>query len=147
MVSPGVSYLITSIVPKLVTPPATLYALFELLKHLGHGDAIPRSLTTKASFAGLSLSSIVAYAVLKVWYTNVVNWRERRALGAKSVPVVKGKWPGNVDVMLKMVHAFHNDYVAQIFEDWSQEYGTVFNIRMLWDDMVSRDETRWVMRG
>lgn len=134
--SPCLSYIATYIIPKLITPPVTVYAVFELLKYLGHADVVPLSLRTRTGFTAVSFGLTVLYTVSKTWYHNLAQWRERRALGAEPIPVVKGKWPGNLDVLLEMMRDQDTNYAQQLFEDWSHEYGTLYNIRVLWDDMV-----------
>lgn len=60
-----------------------------------------------------------------------------RKLGATVIPRVKGKWPGNLDVALRVVKSFEEGYVLQIFADLLHEYHTTtVNTRLFWDDQV-----------
>ncbi|KAF7306220.1 Cytochrome P450 monooxygenase CYP63 [Mycena indigotica] len=65
-----------------------------------------------------------------------------RALGATMIPRVRGKWPGNVDVVLRVVKSFQEEYVLQVFADLFDEYQTnTLNTGFFWDDqIVTRDE-------
>ncbi|KAJ7679274.1 cytochrome P450 [Mycena polygramma] len=63
--------------------------------------------------------------------------RAARNLGAKVIPRVKGKWPGNLDVALRVVKSFEEGYVLQIFADLLHEYDTTtLNTRLFWDDQI-----------
>ncbi|KAJ7853718.1 cytochrome P450 monooxygenase CYP63 [Mycena olivaceomarginata] len=66
-----------------------------------------------------------------------------RKLGATVIPRVKGKWPGNLDVALRVVKSFEEGYVLQIFADLLHEYHTTtVNTRLFWDDqMITMDES------
>ncbi|QRW23885.1 cytochrome P450 family protein [Rhizoctonia solani] len=90
----------------------------------------------------LLLSVLYVLAVPTFWgFRNVVRdrlrEREAKRLGARVVPRVKGKWPGNIDIMLKLVKSLHGSYVASVLDELSKEYGNTFNMRLLWDDMAS----------
>ncbi|KAF8749700.1 cytochrome p450 [Rhizoctonia solani] len=67
----------------------------------------------------LLLSVLYVLAVPTFWgFRNVVRdrlrEREAKRLGARVVPRVKGKWPGNIDIMLKLVKSLHGSYVASV---------------------------------
>jgi hypothetical protein len=60
-----------------------------------------------------------------------------QSLNATVIPQVKGKWPGNLDVALRVVRSFEDGYVLQIFMDLFREHNaTTLNTRLLWDDQV-----------
>ncbi|KAJ7502610.1 cytochrome P450 monooxygenase CYP63 [Mycena galericulata] len=60
-----------------------------------------------------------------------------RRLNARVIPRVKGKWPGNLDVALRVVKSFEEEYVLQVFADLFREYDTTtVNTRLFWDDQV-----------
>ena len=59
------------------------------------------------------------------------------ALGAVPVPRVRGKWPGNLDIVLGFIKSLQNEYQLQFMDDMFREYGCkTLNMRMLWDDQV-----------
>ncbi|CAE6540278.1 unnamed protein product [Rhizoctonia solani] len=68
---------------------------------------------------------------------DVMRNREAKRLGARVVPKVKGKWPGNIDLMVKMVKSTRTGYVAEVWDELAKEYGNTFNMRILWDDLAS----------
>lgn len=81
---------------------------------------------------------IVAWAVVKGITTNVAQAREAAQFGAKPIPRVRGKWPGNIDVLLRMMAAFKTSYVCDVYLQLFEEYqSTTLNTRILWCDTVS----------
>ncbi|KAH7332564.1 cytochrome P450 monooxygenase pc-3 [Rhizoctonia solani] len=89
----------------------------------------------------LLLGALYVLAVPAFWgFRNVVRegmrQREAKRLGARTVPKVKGKWPGNIDLMIKLVKSTHTGYVAEVWGELAKEYGNTFNMRVLWSDMV-----------
>ncbi|KAJ7689585.1 cytochrome P450 monooxygenase CYP63 [Mycena rosella] len=63
--------------------------------------------------------------------------RAAKSLDAVVIPRVKGKWPGNLDVALRVVKSFEEGYVLQIFADLLREYDTTtVNTRLFWDDQI-----------
>ncbi|KAJ6544118.1 hypothetical protein B0H19DRAFT_1238650 [Mycena capillaripes] len=81
---------------------------------------------------------ISARSYLSVWAHN----RAAKSMNAAVVPRVKGRWPGNFDIALRVAKSFKEEYVFQIFADLFDEYGaTTLNIRLFWDDqMITMDE-------
>ncbi|KAJ7075004.1 cytochrome P450 monooxygenase CYP63 [Mycena belliarum] len=69
--------------------------------------------------------------------------RAAKSLNATVIPRVKGKWPGNLDVALRIVKSFENDYVLQVFADIFREYDArTVNTRLFWhDQMITMDES------
>lgn len=67
-------------------------------------------------------------------------WTQGRAakqLNANPIPRVVGKWPGNLDVVLRMVKLFETGYVFQGFSELFAEYQcTTLNTRIFWTDQV-----------
>ncbi|KAH8105405.1 cytochrome P450 [Cristinia sonorae] len=85
---------------------------------------------------------IVLCAFARDWYGQLLQRQEAYKMGGRVVPQVKGKWPGNIDVMLRIKNAAHNDYLCQGFLDLFQEYqSTTLNLRILGADlMITMDE-------
>ncbi|KAJ7457886.1 cytochrome P450 monooxygenase CYP63 [Mycena latifolia] len=96
-----------------------------------------------------SVSSILV-AILSIpfaiWVRSYLSLRAQdkaaKSLNAAVIPRVKGRWPGNLDVALRVVNSFEDGYVLQIFADLMHEYGTTtVNTRLFWDDqMITADE-------
>jgi len=86
----------------------------------------------------LVLLSIPIAIALRSQYTLWCHDREAASMGAKPITRVRGRWPGNLDVVLRLLKSFESGYVLQGFEDLFAEYGcTTLNTRFFWDDQVS----------
>jgi hypothetical protein len=86
----------------------------------------------------LALLSIPISVGLRSYYTVWAQDREAARMGAKPITRVRGRWPGNLDVVLRLVKSFESGYVLQGFADLFAEYGcTTLNTRFFWDDQVS----------
>lgn len=119
--------IIIDIFRAIVLPPLTLSLLARLL-HLRFGYwSLPAYLL-----------SILLAAIAKVQHTQLVQRREAEQLGARPIPCVVGKWPGNIDVMLRMRKAFASSYIYNPYLELFEEYQcTTLNTRFLWMDNVS----------
>ncbi|KAI5983159.1 cytochrome P450 monooxygenase CYP63 [Pisolithus marmoratus] len=90
----------------------------------------------------LYVSSIVLAAIARVQYTDMVQQREAKQLGARLIPRVVGRWPGNIDVMLKLRKGLSDGYIYQAYLELFEEYQcTTLNTRFLWmDNIISMDQ-------
>jgi len=87
----------------------------------------------------IHLGFILLWAVGKGRYAEARQDREAISMGAKPIPRVIGKWPGNVDVLLKMMGAFKNSYILDVYLQLFEEYQcTTLNLRILWRDNVCK---------
>lgn len=83
------------------------------------------------------LLAIAFAAFIRVQYSDFVQAREARQLGARPIPRVVGKWPGNIDVMLKFKKALASQYIYEPYLELFEEYQcTTLNTRFLWVDNV-----------
>ena len=111
----------------IVLPPLILSALAHLFRARLGWWSVPTYLL-----------SILLAAIAKVQYGQLVQSREAKQLGARLIPRVVGKWPGNIDVMLKMKKAFASSYIYNPYLELFEEYQcTTLNTRFLWMDNVS----------
>jgi len=86
----------------------------------------------------LLASFILFWSIARGIYSNFVHRWEANQLGAKPIPCVVGKWPGNLDILFKMMRAFNTSYVLDVYLDLFEEYRcTTLNLRILWADHVS----------
>lgn len=86
----------------------------------------------------LLLLSIPIAIGLRSQYTLWSQDKEAARMGAKPITRVRGRWPGNLDVVLRLVKSFESGYVLQGFSDLFAEYDcTTLNTRFFWDDQVS----------
>jgi hypothetical protein len=85
----------------------------------------------------LAFLSIPIFIALRSQYTLWAQDREAARLGAQPITRVCGRWPGNLDIVLRLLKAFESGYVLQGFADLFAEYGcTTLNTRFFWDDQV-----------
>ncbi|KAH9963632.1 cytochrome P450 monooxygenase CYP63 [Russula dissimulans] len=86
--------------------------------------------------------SIPIFVGLRSQYTLWSQDREAARLAAQPITRVRGRWPGNLDIVLRLLKAFESGYVLQGFADLFAEYGsTTLNTRFFWDDqIISMDE-------
>ncbi|KAJ7648704.1 cytochrome P450 [Mycena polygramma] len=73
----------------------------------------------------LAAASLPLYVTYRVMRRDARQRREAQAMGARLAPAVPGKWIGNIDWMMTMVH---NRAVAKV--------GPVMNFRVLWIDSI-----------
>jgi hypothetical protein len=109
-----------------VLPAAVLEAALRVTDtHLGY-------LTAPSHILFISL-----LLYLKALYTNYVVSREARRLGARPIPHIVGKWPGNIDILFRLLADLKSGYMQDIFLELFHEYqSTTLNLRILWTDKV-----------
>ncbi|OCH86634.1 cytochrome P450 monooxygenase CYP63 [Obba rivulosa] len=91
-----------------------------------------------SAFAVLAtVLSIPLTVVLRSRYSTWVEHSAAARLGAKPVPRVTGKLPGNFDVVKRVLKGFERGYVLQVHRDLFQEYDcTTLNLRFFWSDQI-----------
>lgn len=81
--------------------------------------------------------AIILWGCIRNVYYDINQVREAKRMGAKPVPRIKGKWPGNIDVLLRMMKAFKTAYLMDVYLELFQEYKcSTLNTRILWVDQV-----------
>ncbi|KAJ3806004.1 cytochrome P450 monooxygenase pc-1 [Lentinula lateritia] len=81
----------------------------------------------------LSLPTLITCRIL------LRDWRQRRdaaAIGARIAPRVKGKWFANLDLLKMMMNNYYKGYPADGLIDILKDEGPVFNMNILWENMV-----------
>ncbi|KAJ6629919.1 cytochrome P450 monooxygenase CYP63 [Mycena sp. CBHHK59/15] len=88
------------------------------------------------------LGFVILWAVVDGVLRNAAHARMARQFGAQRIPRVVGKWPGNIDVLLKMMKAFKTSYVLDVYLQLFEEYQcTTLNTRILWiDNIITMDQ-------
>lgn len=85
----------------------------------------------------LHLLFILSWATTRGACSELWHDREAKSLGAKPIPRVVGKWPGNIDILFTMMRAFTTSYVLDVYLQLFEEYQcTTLNLRILWRDSV-----------
>ncbi|KAF8151560.1 cytochrome P450 monooxygenase CYP63 [Crassisporium funariophilum] len=88
------------------------------------------------------ITFIVFWATIRGAYSDSKHDREARSLGAKAIPRVMGKWPANIDILLRMMRAFKTSYVLDVYLQLFEEYQcTTLNTNILWrDNIITMDQ-------
>jgi hypothetical protein len=95
--------------------------------------------TSSLYFAPLSVASILLWAAAKTCWNALGQHREIKALNARPIPRVVGRWPGNLDILLRMMKDFKTSYILDVYLQLFEEYQcTTLNLRILWRDSVRR---------
>lgn len=116
----------------ILVPSASLWIALRLLDiHLGPILSIP-----------VYLAFLVLWGVVKGVLGNLAHKRAAQQLGAQPIRQVVGKWPGNIDVLLRMMKAFKTSYVLDVYLQLFEEYQcTTLNTRILWvDHIITMDQ-------
>ncbi|KAM0788535.1 hypothetical protein ACM66B_001663 [Microbotryomycetes sp. NB124-2] len=106
-----------------------------------------RLITTCTPFNPGWIESVLLYVCLVVVkIKTVAGLKEasvgRRAAkaGAQTIPKIKGKWPGNVDILTTMMKRFPREPLSKYWEELAETYGNTFNVNVLGGDaLFTRD--------
>lgn len=129
-VTPGVA-LITSLLVKVSLPSYLLYHTVEhcwptIDSHLGWG-----CYSVLGSLVLLSLHIFVTYL------HSVYCLYRARALGARPIPSVNGRWPGNFDLLREWLGIWKNGYPGDIAGRIMHRLeSNTYHVKMFWRDTV-----------
>ncbi|KAJ7938149.1 cytochrome P450 monooxygenase [Mycena leptocephala] len=137
--TPGILYILSSL-PKLFLPSGIAYLICDYAAPL-LGKRVPMWGTVLAS-----LFALPAWTLVRATYTHFKEEREIRALGAVRVPVVQGKWPGNLDLLLGRLKQGKDGYPYDAVEPMIRRYGTTFNMRILGEDRIVTSDPAHIQR-
>ncbi|KAF8581493.1 cytochrome P450 [Ramaria rubella] len=89
------------------------------------------------------LTPIIATLAIPFVFTLRTLWTSNRhasaarRLGALPIPVVRGSWPGNIDVLKRLLHGWRNGYINETLREFFEEYQSpTINVRILWVDQI-----------
>ncbi|KAG9016306.1 hypothetical protein FRB90_003335 [Tulasnella sp. 427] len=144
--SPGLSYVFATIAPKVATAPALILTLNGLHNNqelipftLPAGisiPSVPQWLLTTPALVISSLAGTFTIVLGKVLWKSLKQRYEMRWLNAVPVPVVKAKWPLGLDVLQRAIESTEYDYAGQMIGELTEEYGNLFNLRILGEDTI-----------
>jgi hypothetical protein len=78
------------------------------------------------------------WAGARILFSEFVHSREMRRVGTRPIPRVVGKWPGNIDILFRMMRSFKTSYLLDPYlELFERHQATTLNLRILWADQVS----------
>ncbi|ESK94736.1 cytochrome p450 monooxygenase pc-1 [Moniliophthora roreri MCA 2997] len=113
----------------LAGPPVITFIAKRLLDYLG--IFLPKWIYMVTAIFGLP-----AYAALYLILREMKQRREAASMGARFAPRIKGKWPGNLDVMARVIRKFMNGYPGEEQVELMKKYGYFFNAHVLHDDVI-----------
>lgn len=88
--------------------------------------------------AVLYLGSVASFTIVKAYWNDLLQRQEATSLKARPIPRVVGRWPGNLDILLRMMKDFKTSYILDVYLQLFREYKcTTLNLRILWRDTVS----------
>lgn len=104
--------------------------------------------------------------LIRVGLEEIRQRRRAAALGARAVPRVNGRWPGNVDILVKMLDDWRNGYPCKTRNKlewnisslgkwanksaadgqikWMDKLGSTFNMRFFWEDIIFTTEPEFI---
>ncbi|KAJ7903560.1 cytochrome P450 monooxygenase [Mycena olivaceomarginata] len=133
LLSPGVLFLVGSL-PKLTLPSGIAYLAFNYLK-------LPRWVCIAAS-----VSAGPVWFWVRSVYRHLLEEREIRALGAVRVPEVKGKWFGNLDLVVGRLKQGKDGYPFDAVELMIRRYGRTFNMQILGENRILTSNPAHIQR-
>ena len=117
-----------------ILPPLVLKGVFVLVDQ--HPDLLPTALAHLSSDIlppiGQQFLQVLSYAYVRV-FLQVLSvpifffgreaWRkwkyarEAKRMGGVPVPCAKGKWPGNIDIVVRLVRGLRTRYAAAVHKE------------------------------
>ena len=123
-----------TLLPTFLLPPFFTVVLLHLAR------------TWDIPYAGALSTPLSCFVSIPIWFTVRVQFREwkhhreAKRLGARLVPRIRGRWPGNVDVLLRIMKSRNTHYIMDWAKEMMEEAGsTTINTGILWGNQVSVD--------
>jgi hypothetical protein len=92
---------------------------------------------TRTSQFLLSVLAISSYVWLQAAWTRHQITQNASQLGARTIPIAKGKWPWNIDLLIRLTQTPRKAYVgARMYELFTEYKTNTLNIRPLGMDLV-----------
>ncbi|KIJ34667.1 hypothetical protein M422DRAFT_233351 [Sphaerobolus stellatus SS14] len=137
-ITPGVRFLATA-VPKLVIPPLFVHTVLRCF-----GPALyPSFQLSRGLVACIWLFTLPIWLFICAQYVHLARLHEAKRLGAELIPQVKGKYPGNIDLLWS--NFFRKDlYLGDGFARSIDSHGTIFANNVLGDYRVITIEPQHV---
>lgn len=57
---------------------------------------------------------------------------------ALSIPKVRGRLPGNIDILWQLVYNESHEYCGEILRKWAEIYGPTYDMNILWGHQVQQ---------
>ncbi|KAF8575554.1 cytochrome P450 monooxygenase pc-3 [Ramaria rubella] len=76
---------------------------------------------------------VCVYPIIRSWATN-----EDKKNGS-SIPKIRGRLPGNIDILWKLVYNESKEYCGNTLRIWAEIYGPTYDMNILWGHQVISD--------
>ncbi|KAG1800357.1 cytochrome P450 [Suillus plorans] len=136
-VSPGVAYLTRGLL-SVIFPTASSVIIIGRLACLQNFPVSPWLLS--AMVWGAMPLGFAAY----IFVDEILQRRKATRLGARLVPRIQGRWPGNLDKLVNVILTLEVEYLGQPVLDEMKELGPTLNYRCLWEDYIVTTEPQHV---
>jgi hypothetical protein len=91
---------------------------------------------SQAVQAVLCLIAVLLFKTRRSLYASRELARDRARLGASTIPTVRGRLPGNIDILWRLVALESTEYCGDTLRQWEKEYGPTFDMGILWGHQV-----------
>ncbi|KAF8516458.1 cytochrome P450 [Hysterangium stoloniferum] len=122
--TPGVHFILTTILPILLGPSIVLHVILVLISNHHWTNII---LTPKITLFIYIFAPFFNYHATSTW-TSLRVRRSARRLGARLAPRIQGYLPGNVDMIPRAISAGRTDYFGQYLADVLAQVGSTTGI-------------------
>ncbi|CAE6461314.1 unnamed protein product [Rhizoctonia solani] len=149
-------FVLASIFWTFLEPVIATWAVLKLLRsYCGPNDLLGLGKLVHGWSRVFYPLSIVLNELFSSYVTSYKRKREMKRLGCYNpIPRVKGRWIGNIDVLMAIVEFFYvglfthpepiyikthneaNEYCGDIFAEWAEEYGPTFDMNILWAHQI-----------
>ncbi|KAG2143717.1 cytochrome P450 [Suillus clintonianus] len=136
-VSPGVAYLTRSLL-SVVVPAASSIIIAVRLASLKGVRVSPWIIS--AVVLGTAPLGFAAYILAD----GRSQKRKAKRLGARLIPRVQGKWPGNLDKVVNMILKNEDEYIGRPIQDEIDVLGPTINLRFFWEDLIVTTEPQHI---
>lgn len=110
ILTPGIRFIAAAFLPvALIASFAAFLQHWGLLLNPKNWDASPWVVFLTA------VATSVVYLALRVVYIDRLHKEAAKAIGARTMTRVKGKWPGNADILAAMVGTWADGYPSKTF--------------------------------
>ncbi|KAJ7086135.1 cytochrome P450 monooxygenase pc-1 [Mycena belliarum] len=84
----------------------------------------------------VSAVAAVSFVVVSTAARSAYHEVQAKSMGARLAPRVKGRWPGNVDVLRYLLATYETGYLGEGFYEIVDALGPVFNLEFLWSSHI-----------
>ncbi|KAG9217637.1 hypothetical protein CCMSSC00406_0003674 [Pleurotus cornucopiae] len=129
VITPGIDFLLRGAFSYLA--PSVLFAVS--LNHIFHLNDIQVPTVVVVLIGALASPT---YTAIRICASDWKARREANKLGARLIPRVKGRFPGNLDVLRHLMQDFETGYIGDGVAKLIKEHGPIVDMHILWDCAV-----------